>query len=88
MNHCKEFKTCKKCGQIKKLEQFRNQSSSYDGKKLYCRKCDDEYNKMRYKLNKEYRILQIQKWQSKNQDKVKNYIRKHRQKIKQNYSEI
>lgn len=82
------MKQCSKCRKIKDFSKFRNDNSSKDGKKYYCRICDDEYNRRKYKINKEKKLQQVQIWQEQNPQKVKEYQKKYRFKKKSKNSVI
>jgi len=68
-----QTKTCSKCKQEKNLNEFRNQQKGKYGKKNYCRICDDENGRALYQKNQLFRTLQVEEWNRKNPDKVKQY---------------
>lgn len=69
-------KKCKKCGEEKSLDDFRNQRKTKDNKGIYCIPCTKEYAKQHYKKNKPARLVQIKKWNSDHPEKLKEYQKK------------
>ena len=68
---------CSICKEYKPLSEFRKQSRAKLGVKGFCRLCDDEYQRKRYGLNKTKIKGQVLDWQKNNQDKVKEYHKRH-----------
>lgn len=64
-NLTSEKKICTKCGKIKDISLFRNQTACKDGKRTYCIKCDNIYQRKWYHANKEKRLAQVKAWQMK-----------------------
>ena len=67
------MKICTKCKEPKALGAFRKQSSTKDGLKYCCKKCDDEAAKKYYQKNKNKIITNVTQWQKNNPNKVKDY---------------
>ena len=67
------MKVCTKCKEALPLSEFRKQSSTKDGLKYYCKKCDNASAKSYYKKNKEKIVGKVKEWQNNNPDKVKGY---------------
>ena len=51
-----KYKKCKRCGKIKDIELFRNQSAARDLHKSYCTECDDKKSHENYLQNKVRRL--------------------------------
>jgi predicted methyltransferase len=67
------LKVCTKCKEALPLSDFRKQSSTKDGLKYYCKKCDNELAKSYYKKNKNKIVDKVKEWQKANPEKVKGY---------------
>ena len=67
------MKTCTKCKETFPFSEFRNQSSTKDGLKYYCKECDDKTAKRYYEKNKKKIIGKVTQWQKDNPDKVRDY---------------
>ena len=65
------MKVCTKCKEALPLSEFRKQSSTKDGLKYYCKKCDNASAKSYYKKNKEKIVGKVKEWQNSNPEKVK-----------------
>ena len=79
-------KQCKKCGEVKPIEQFNKQSKMKDGYSNICRHCKSELNKLRYNSPEFDRVGYIEKqksWNKENPKKLYRYIKKSRKKNKQ-----
>ena len=72
-------KICKGCGRNRKLGKFGKDSYRVDGKRIYCRDCIKEYNR----LNKNKRKKCIERWKAKNKDRIKEYNKNYYIKNKQ-----
>ena len=67
------MKTCTKCKGTFQFSEFRKQSSTKDGLKYYCKRCDDEIAKKYYEKNKNKIVNNVKQWQKDNPNKVKEY---------------
>ena len=73
-------KECRKCEQVKSVDDFGKQAKAKDGLKNYCKECIAEMNKVRYSQNKEKHLSQVKAWQSENKEKVTEYKRRYQKK--------
>ena len=77
------MKTCTKCKEVLPFSEFRKQSSTKDGLKYYCKKCDNEIAKKYYEKNKNKIVSNVKQWQKDNPNKVKEYKKSYYGKNKQ-----
>lgn len=80
-------KICKKCQIEKPLEDFNRQTRGKLGRKNVCKICCSEYNKNKYnnpKFDRENYILNQKVWNEENKKKMYGYIKKSRNKDKDN----
>ena len=77
------MKTCTKCREALPFSEFRKQSSTKDGLKYYCKKCDNEIAKKYYEKNKNKIVSNVKQWQKDNPNKVKEYKKSYYGKNKQ-----
>lgn len=75
-------KICSKCKLEKENTEFRKCAKAKDSLKYYCKSCDDEYGKTRYRNDPEKQKKKVKKWQRKNPELVQGYIDKYWQKKK------
>lgn len=71
-------KNCNKCGIKKDINEFSKSRNGIDGYKSYCKECDKECDKKRYKDNKEHIKENSKKWSEENPEKVLEKNRKYR----------
>lgn len=71
-NNLIEEKKCSRCGKLKPISEFHKDNSSKDGLKCYCKECARNY----YLQNKQDRFKYSKRWKEENQDKVKQYDKK------------
>ncbi len=79
-------KSCKKCGEVKPVEQFNRQTKMKGGRAAICKSCKSILNKKRYNNPEFDRAGYINKqkdWNKENSKKVYKYIKKSRKKNKQ-----
>ncbi len=69
-----EIKKCSKCNEIKSLEDFFNNKSSFDGKHSTCREC----RKIHYNKNREKILAGCKEYYKENSDKKKQYQNSYR----------
>ena len=77
------MKICTKCKESLPLSEFRKQSSTKDGLKYYCKRCDNQSAKKYYEKNKNKIISKVTEWQKENPEKVKDYKKTYYKKIKE-----
>ena len=77
------MKTCTKCKGTFQFSEFRKQSSTKDGLKYYCKRCDDEIAKKYYEKNKNKIVNNVKQWQKDNPNKVKEYKKSYNGKNRQ-----
>jgi hypothetical protein len=75
-------KQCEDCKGSKNVKEFYESSLTWDGYEHVCKVCKKDRVAAVYRATKEDRILQILEWQVENEDKVKAYKRKYKQKEK------
>lgn len=77
-----DTKKCSGCKGIKSIEDFYRHSNRPDGRSGYCKVCESarksshktlEVTRKRYKIISKQRVISTQKWQEKNQIKVREY---------------
>lgn len=78
------MKVCTQCLEKLPFENFRRQSSTKDGYKYRCKKCDNLAAKEYYKNKKNKILKNVKKWQENNKEKVKDYKSKYYFKNKEN----
>lgn len=67
------MKTCSKCGETKKLEDYWKEKRAKDGRASACRSCCSRSKKQYYKKNKETIKEKAKQYYDQNQEKVKAY---------------
>jgi len=70
-------RTCKKCGETKLVEEFPKDRNRY---RLICRKCYNEENRNKHKLNPEKKRERDNRYKSKNVEKLREYFKEYRSK--------
>lgn len=68
-------KICKKCGRNRKIGKFGIDYRNNDGKRIYCRDCIKEYNKL-YKNTHAGNVKHkksVENWKNKNKISISNY---------------
>ena len=66
-------KQCGKCGVEKDFSDFRKSKTGKYGRHGYCKKCHSGVSKEKYSENKQERIVQVKRWNSKNHHKTRQY---------------
>jgi len=79
-----ETKKCKKCSEIKFLNEFSNNSKSKDRKSYSCRECEKDQNKKYYLENVEISNNRSKTYYEKNKDKNLVYKKEYYQENKEN----
>lgn len=74
------LKECRKCCELKNLDEFGTDKKAKDGKKRFCKSCISILNKNNYSKKREKKISQILEWQEENADKVREYKRNYARK--------
>jgi hypothetical protein len=80
-----ETKICKKCGELKSVENFNKRSSSKDGFRFECKICQKKYSKVYYSKNRESILISSKKYYENN---VENYRETHKQYYRDNKENI
>lgn len=80
-----ETKICKKCNELKNVNDFDKSSRSKDGYFYMCKLCKKEYSERYYSKNKESIKIRSDKYYKNN---VENYRKKHNQYYQDNRDEI
>ena len=85
MTSSKKFKQCSKCKELKKIEEFKTDSSKNDYLYSSCKDCVKLCAKRRYNKKKKQILNQQKEWYAKNKNKVKKtralYYKKNKKKI-------
>jgi len=81
------MKTCSKCGERLSIDNFNKCKSHKDGLTSWCRKCDSEYKKLYYAINKKKIVEQVRIYQEENKVKVAEYQQKYYEDRKENLTE-
>ncbi|HEX2737134.1 MAG TPA: endonuclease VII domain-containing protein [Acidimicrobiia bacterium] len=69
------MKRCKKCGEVKPLADFYNETSGRDGKRATCKLCESATRRRWYQANSERAIARSLQWQRDNPERYKAYQR-------------
>lgn len=80
-----ETKICKKCGELKNINDFDKSSRSKDGYFYMCKLCKKECSKIYYSKNKESIKINSKKYYKNN---IENYRKKHKQYYQDNRDEV
>jgi len=80
-----EYKECKKCGQVKPIDEFGKDKYSSDGFTCYCKECRNLQSKKYYSKHKDEIKLQKKEYREKNPDKIINTRRKYKYRNKVYY---
>lgn len=80
-----ETKVCKKCNELKNVNDFDKSSRSKDGYFYMCKSCKKEYSERHYSKNKESIKIRSAKYYKNN---VENYRKNHNQYYQDNRDEI
>jgi hypothetical protein len=72
-------KRCKKCGEVKPLEDFYRASGMADGHRSDCKTCNLATKKVWYARNREAVIAKVKAWQREHRDVVNEWHRAYRE---------
>ncbi|MEY2569279.1 MAG: hypothetical protein QOE35_3808 [Actinomycetota bacterium] len=73
------MKGCKKCGQLKDLDEFYKAAGTQDGRRGDCKACNLAAKHERYIADPAKEIARVKAWQQENSDRVNAYQRARRQ---------
>jgi hypothetical protein len=71
-------KRCKKCGDIKALDEFYRATGTRDGLRGQCKACEIARNQAWYRKNQKRAIAHAKRWQQVNAERVREYQRQYR----------
>lgn len=72
------MKRCKKCGEIKSLEEFYRATGMADGHRSECKDCHKSKQRAWYQANRDHPIAGVKRWQQENKDHLHAYRREYR----------
>ncbi len=73
------MKRCKKCGEIKPLDEFYRATGMRDGHRSECKDCHRAKQQRWYAANREHAIAEVKRWQQENKEHLHDYRREYRQ---------
>ena len=73
------MKRCKKCGQVKSLDDFHRAIGMKDGHRSECKECHRVRMRAWYQTNREHAIAEVKRWQQENKEHLHAYRREYRQ---------
>ncbi len=76
------MKRCKKCGELKPLEEFYRATGMRDGRRSECKACHQAKQKAWYDANRAQAIAQVRRWQQENKEHLHAYRKDYRQRRK------
>lgn len=82
------MKRCKKCGEVKHLDDFYAASGNRDGRRGECKECSLAARQRWYQANRDRSMAYVREWQRANPDRVKAWRRKNRQRRLEKLREI
>jgi hypothetical protein len=72
------MKRCRKCGELKPLEEFYKARGMADGRRSDCRTCNLVAKKQRYEANPALAVARVKRWQQANREKYRSAQRAYR----------
>ncbi len=72
------MKRCKKCGEIKPLDEFHRANGMKDGHRSECKDCHRAHMRQWYSDNRERAIAGVRQWQQDNKEHLAAYRREYR----------
>ena len=72
------MKRCRKCGELKPLEEFYKARGMADGRRSDCRTCNLAAKKQRYDANPALAVARVKRWQQANREKYRSAQRAYR----------
>jgi len=76
------MKRCKKCGELKPLDEFYRATGMRDGHRSECKTCHQAKQQRWYQANRERAIAEVKRWQQENKEHLQEYRREYRQRRK------
>lgn len=76
------MKRCKKCGEIKSIDDFYRATGMRDGHRSECKACHKIKQQAWYRANRAHAIAEVKRWQQENKDHLHAYRREYRQRRK------
>jgi len=64
------MKRCKKCGEVKPIDEFHRAAGMRDGHRSECKSCTRAIRRAWYQANREAVIAKVKCWQQENKDVV------------------
>jgi len=71
------MKTCSKCGLHKRLDEFRRQADSRDGRRARCKECEKEYFAKYHESHREERAAYHARWRTGNKNAQARYAKQY-----------
>jgi hypothetical protein len=75
-------KRCKKCGEVKPIDEFYRATGMADGHRSECKACHQRQRKQWYQANRVAAIASVKRWQQQNKEHLHAYRRDYRQRRK------
>jgi recombination endonuclease VII/cytochrome c554/c'-like protein len=78
-------KRCKKCGEVKPIDEFYRATGMADGHRSECKACHQKQRKRWYQANRAAAIASVKRWQQENKEHLHAYRRDYRQRRKREH---
>jgi hypothetical protein len=72
------MKRCKKCGEVKPLNEFHEAAGMRDGHRSECKECSRKIRRAWYAANRQSSIAYVKRWQQENKEHLHEYRREYR----------
>lgn len=82
------MKHCKKCGEVKALDDFYGEKGGRDGKRPECKSCTSARRKEWYEKNRQREIARVKAWQQASPERLKAWREKNRDRRLEQLREI
>ncbi|HEY3673195.1 MAG TPA: endonuclease VII domain-containing protein [Acidimicrobiia bacterium] len=76
------MKRCKKCGELKPIDEFHRASGMRDGHRSECKSCHQIRQRAWYQANRDHAIAEVKRWQQENKEQLHAYRREYRKRRK------
>ncbi len=76
------MKRCKKCGEVKPLDEFHRADGMRDGYRSECKDCSRAIRRAWYAANRQSAIANVKRWQQENKEHLHDYRREYRKRRK------
>jgi len=76
------MKRCKKCGEVKPIDEFYRAAGMKDGHRSECKTCHKSRQRQWYQANRVHAIAEVKRWQQQNKEWLHEYRRAYRQRRK------